>query len=447
MENSPERGASPDPVEETVATLDQVLPAMPSSNSQDHIAPSKVPPLWRNRDYMLLWSGQVVSTLGTTASAIVYPLLILALTNSPTAAGIAAALGGIPYIVFSLPVGALIDRWDRKRVMILCDIGRGLTLASIPIAMLFNVLTIWQIYLASLIEGSLFVFFNIAEVAALPRVVVKKQLPEAAAQNEAAFGVAGIVGPSFGTFLYQTFGRSVPFVADAVSYGISVASLFLIKTQFQLERVVVKRNLRAEIAEGLSWLWHQPLIRYIAFLTGGVNLTFSATTLIIIVLAKKMGAQDAQIGLIFSIGGIGGIVGSLIGGQIQKRFTFGQVIIGVVWIQALLFPLYVVVPQFLLLGVISGLIYMLGPIYNVVQFSYRLALIPDELQGRVNSTFRLLAFGFNPLGAALSGVLLERIGTAPTVIAFSLWYLALAFLTTFNTHVRNARPIEQAQMA
>ena len=179
-------------------------------------------------------------------------------------------------------------------------------------------------------------------MAALPRVVVKKQLPEAAAQNEAAFGVASIVGPSFGTFLYQTFGRGVPFVADAVSYGISVASLFLIKTQFQLERVVVKRNLRAEIAEGLSWLWHQPLIRYIAFLTGGLNLTFSATTLIIIVLAKKMGAQDAQIGLIFSIGGIGGIVGSLIGGQIQKRFTFGQVIIGVVWIQALLYPLYVV---------------------------------------------------------------------------------------------------------
>ena len=83
----------------------------------------------------------------------------------------------------------------------------------------------------------------------------------------------------------------------------------------------------------------------------------------------------------------------------------------------------------------------------MVQFSYRLALIPDELQGRVNSTFRLLAFGFNPLGAALSGVLLERIGAVPTVIAFSLWYLALAFLTTFNTHVRNARPIEQAQTA
>jgi MFS family permease len=93
-----------------------------------------VPSLWLNRDYLLLWSGQVISTLGTSASQIVYPLLILALTHSPASAGIAAALASVPYILFSLPVGALIDRWDRKRVMILCDVGRGLTLASIPAA-------------------------------------------------------------------------------------------------------------------------------------------------------------------------------------------------------------------------------------------------------------------------------------------------------------------------
>src|SRR5947208_3610741 len=120
--------------------------------------PQEITPIWRNRDYMLLWSGQVISTLGSTASGIVFPLLILALTNSPQAAGIAGALGAIPYLIFSLPVGALVDRWDRKLVMILCDTGRALTLGSIPVALYFNVLTIWQIYIAAFIEGSLFVF-------------------------------------------------------------------------------------------------------------------------------------------------------------------------------------------------------------------------------------------------------------------------------------------------
>src|SRR5438477_2960023 len=126
--------------------------AQPEQTAGAPAAPQKPTPIWRNRDYMLLWSGQVISTLGSTASGIVFPLLILALTNSPHAAGIAGALGAIPYLIFSLPVGALVDRWDRKLVMILCDTGRALTLGSIPVALYFNVLTIWQIYIAAFIE-------------------------------------------------------------------------------------------------------------------------------------------------------------------------------------------------------------------------------------------------------------------------------------------------------
>ena len=114
---------------------------------------------------------------------------------------------------------------------------------------------------------------------------------------------------------------------------------------------------------------------------------------------------------------------------------------------AALFPLYALVPAYLLLGVVGALLYALSPIYNVVQFSYRLALIPDALQGRVNSAFRLLAFGFMPVGAALSGFLLERIGAIPTVLLFTFWYVLLAILTTFNRHVRDALPIGQVASA
>jgi predicted MFS family arabinose efflux permease len=397
-------------------------------------------PLWKNRDYMLLWSGQVVSTLGSTASSVVIPLLILALTSSPEAAGIAGALRALPYLVFSLPVGALIDRWDRKAVMIRCDVGRAIAVASIPVAMAFDLLTLTQIYAVALVEGSLFVFFNIAEVAALPRVVTPAQLPQAAAWNEAGFGVANIVGPPFGTVLYQAFGRSVPFIADAVTYVASIVSLMRIKAPFHTERAAATRNLRGEVAEGLRWLWGNPLIRYMAFLTGGLNLINAATPLIIIVLAKEMGAGDAAIGVIFSVAGIGGILGSLVGGRIQRRFTFGQVIIAVIWANALFFPLYAIVPSYFLLGVVGAAIYFVGPMYNVVQFSYRLSIIPDRLQGRVNSVFRLLAFGFMPIGAALSGLLIEHFGAIVAVWTFSGWMLLLAVATMVNPHVRNAAP-------
>src|SRR5262249_55681404 len=108
-----------------------------------------LPALWRNKNYMLLWSGQVVSTIGSSGSQIIYPLLILALTDSPAAAGIAASARALPYLLFSLPVGALVDRWDRKRVMIWSDIGRAVAVASIPLAMAFDALSLPQIYVVS----------------------------------------------------------------------------------------------------------------------------------------------------------------------------------------------------------------------------------------------------------------------------------------------------------
>jgi predicted MFS family arabinose efflux permease len=403
-----------------------------------------IPPLWKNKDYMLLWAGQIISTLGTTASTIVYPLLILGLTGSPTIAGGVAAMHAVPYLLFCLPAGALIDRWDRKRVMILCNLGRAIAVLSIPIALWLDALTVWQIYVVAFMEGSFFVFFNLAEVAALPRVVPVHSLPQAAAQNEAAFGAIRIAGPSFGTFLFQVIGKGAPFIANAICYVLSVISLFLIKTEFRIGKVGPRSPIRTEVVEGIHWIWNMPLIRYLAFLTGGLNLVHAATPLVVIVLAKEMGAQAIDIGLIFSIGGIGGILGALIGGQVQKRFRFGQVIVFTIWIQALSFFLYAFVSEFFLLGVVYAMISMMVPVYNVVQFSHRLTLIPDGLQGRINSTFRLVAFGFTPVGAILSGLLLEQIGAKLTIILLGTSYLLLATTTSFNRQVQSAMPAKQA---
>ena len=402
------------------------------------------PRLLHNRDFMLLWGGQVVSTLGSMASHVIFPLLILALTDSPAAAGIAGALRFVPYLVLSLPVGALIDRWDRKRVMVVSDLGRALAVGSIPVAMGLDALTLAHIYVVCFVEGSLFVFFNIAEVAALPRVVPRAQLPEATAYNEAGFGVAHIVGPSMGTILYQTFGRAVPFVVDAATYLVSLASLLAIRTRFQKEKAPARRDLLAEIGAGLRWLWSKPLIRFMAFLTGGINVINAAMPLVIIVLAKELGAGDAQIGVIFSIAGAGAIAGSLVGGRIQRRFTFGQVIAATMWIAAFAFLLFAAAPGYIWVGALAAVFSFVGPVYNVVQFSYRVALIPDELQGRVNSTFRLLAFGFMPVGAAASGIVIERFGVRPAIVLLAAGLFALAILTSLNRHVREAPSIERA---
>jgi len=408
--------------------------------AQHHKEKIAVPSLWRNRDYMLLWGGQLVSSIGGQISQLAFPLLILTLTHSPAQAGLVGALRALPYLIFSLPAGALIDRWDRKRVMILCDIGRALALGSIPLALALGHLTILQLYIVGALEGTLFVFFNIAEAACLPRVVAKTQLPAATAQNQATDGVTILAGPSLGGLLYS-FASVVPFLVDAISYTASVISLFFIKTHFQEKRTVAQRKLWVEIAEGLRWLWQQPLIRFMAILTGGSNLIFSGYTLIVIVLAQSMHASPLLIGIILAISGLGAILGALVAPYFQRRFSFGQVIIACGWTTALTIALYLITPNLIVLGIVAFFSFISAPIYNVVQFSYRSALIPDTLQGRVNSVFRLIAFGGQPIGLALIGWLLQSIGVTLTIIFCIAVLVLLAILATINTHVRHAQPL------
>lgn len=394
--------------------------------------------LWRNRDFLLLWSGQAASSLGTMITQTAYPLLVWDLSHSASLVGLVGGLGTLPYIFLSLIVGALIDRWNRKHVMILCDIGRAINLASVLSVMALGRLTVAQICVNTLIEGTLYVFFNLAEASCLPRVVSKDQISAATSQNEATTGTTVLVGPALGGALY-TLSQSVPFLVDAISYVISVITLSFIRVPFQEKRLEGQpRKLLAEIREGLVWLWHQPLIRYIAFLTGGCNFIGAGLLPILLVLVKQQHGSPLLYGTILTIGGIGAVVGSLLGAPIQKRFRFGPIIICIIWFEALCFPLYAIAPDPLLLGVLSAFLFAAGPIYNVVQFSYRISLIPDELQGRVNSVFRLLAFGFQPFGFALTGLLIQWFQVVPAILFLSACALLLAILTSVNKHVIHA---------
>lgn len=393
--------------------------------------------LWHNRDYMTLWSGQSISLLGTGITQTAFPLLVWDLTHSAALVGLIGGLETLPYLFLSLPAGALIDRWNRKRVMILCDSGRILNLVTVIIALLPGHLGVGQLIVNALAEGTFFVFFNLAEIACLPRVVAKEQLPAATAQNEATTGTTYLLGPVLGGILYGIL-QLLPFLVDALSYSVSIISLLCIRASFQQERIAIRHKLLPEIQEGLSWLWQQPLIRFMAILTGGLNFVSAGFIPILVVLVKQQHGSSFVYGLILTIGGVGGILGSLLGSPMQKRFRFGQIVISTVWIQALLWPFYAFAPNLLLVGILLALTFITGPIYNVVSVSYRLALIPDILQGRVNSVFRLLAFGFQPLGWTLTGVSLQLFGVTATIFAMFGVFLLLAVLTTFNTSIRRA---------
>ena len=377
-----------------------------------------------------------VSTLGSHTAGIVYPLLVLALTGSPEIVGWVTALRITPFVLLCLPVGAMIDRWDRRRVMLWCDLGRGLVVGSLPLAMLFAEPQLAHIIAVAVVEGTLMVFYNLAEVAALPRVVARPHLPQASALNQAGYSVAGIAGPALGTTLYQ-FSRGLPFAADALSYAISAFTLWRLRGDFSATPATGPRHMGAEIMTGLRWLWREKIVRRMAMLTGGMNFVEASVPLLLIVTAQQMGASAVEIGLIFSAGGIGGVLGAWVGGRIQRYFSFGQVIIGVVVLQALLYPLFAVSPSPLWLGLVFGLIEFLGPVYNVVQFSHRIALIPKGLEGRVNAGYRFIAHALNPAGAALCGVLIERQGAGVTLAVFATVFAFLPLAALSSRTIRH----------
>ena len=398
---------------------------------------SRPVPLWQNRDYLLLWGGRAVSVLGTQITLIAFPLLVLALTGSPATAGLVASARTVPYLLFALPAGALVDRWDRKLTMIVCSAGSALTLASIPIAYALGTLTVPQIAAVSFIEGAFGVVYGLAETSALPHVVPKSQLSAAVAQQQMQYSVGAILGPSLGGALY-TASPLLPFVLDSASYAASSLSLTAIRTRFSSLRAVAGQSLWGEVGEGVRWLWRQPLIRYMALLTGLTNFAGSGITLIVVVLAEQQGASPATIGVLFAVAGAGGVLGALLAPSVQRRLSFGRAIIGICWCFAATFFFFSVAVAPLLLMAALAFRSLINPSYDTVQMTYRLALIPDALQGRVNSVFRLGAQGFTPLGLATTGILLERAGGTTSALFMGLFLVAVAIVTSFNRHVRLA---------
>lgn len=403
-------------------------------------------PLRRNRDFTLLWSGLVVSTLGSRVTSIAYPLLVLATTGSPGKAGLVGFLATLPYLVVQLPAGAYVDRWNRRRVMIVCDAGRLVGAASIAAALLADRLTLAHVMVVALVEGTLFVFFNLAEQGAVRSVVPAEQLPAALAQNEVRNRGASMAGAPLGGFLFG-LGRAVPFVFDAASYVVSLVCLLAIRAEFQEEREPgPPPRFAADIREGLTWLWHQPFLRAAALLVAGSNFLFQGVVLVLIVVASENGASPAQIGLILAGAGVGGVLGSLAAPWLQRRVPARQVVVGANWVWALLMPAIAFVGNPWALGAVFALMAFVGPLWNVVIGAYQLQLTPDRLLARVSSAELLLAFGAIPLGSLAAGALLEWLGATETALVLAGLMLLIAVAATFSAGVRKAPTLDEARL-
>jgi MFS family permease len=398
------------------------------------------PSLWRNREFVALWSGQIVSTLGARVSGAAMPLLVLATTGSPADAGLVGAAGTLPFLVASLPAGPLVDRWNRRTILLTSEIAACLALATVPLALWWGGLTVTHLAVVAFVQGLCAVFFGLAEQAALPKIVPAAVFPAAVAQNEARGRGAALAGPPLGGLLFG-IDRALPFVADAISYALASLGLLFIRSDLQNQRdetVTAPEPLWRSAATGLRWIWRHPLIRAAIVLIAVSNLVFQALTLVLVVLAQHHGATATSVGVMLGIYGGGGLVGALVAARLHRRLTPRAVIIGVNWIWAALLPLFALASDPLLLGAIGAATAFVGPLWNVVIITYVTVLVPDELLGRVHSAAMTLTAGVMPVASLAAGYLLTAVGPTGSIGVLSAVTLALAIAATLNPAVRNA---------
>ncbi|MFI5527233.1 MFS transporter [Kitasatospora sp. NPDC051853] len=396
----------------------------------------RVTPLHRNRDFVLLWVGAAASNLGSTASLIAYPLLVLALTGSAFDAGLAGFFGLLPGLLLQLPAGALVDRWNRRRLMIWCDALRGLGVASVVAALALDRLGLPQILVVCFVEGTLTVLHGLAAHVAVPNLVPESQLALALSRNEARGRAASMLGTPLGGALF-TLGRAVPFLADALSYLVSLVTLLLIRKDFEAEpRKDTGGRMADQIGEGLRWLWRQPFLRVTTLLVAGSNLMFRALFLVIVVMATRSGASATGIGVMLGFAGAGGVLGSLAAPWFRRRVPLNVLVIVANWAWAVLMGVIVLTSSQFVLAAAYAAMWFVGPVWNVALGSYQLAITPDRLRGRVLAAMSTLSNGALPLGALAGGLLLDTAGPQGAAAALAVWMLLLAAAATLARSVR-----------
>jgi MFS family permease len=382
--------------------------------------------LVQNRDYLLLTSAAAISSLGSKLTLFALPFLAIGLTNSPLVAGLLSAAQLLPYLLFSLLAGAWVDRADRRRLLVACDLVRAVLLTTIPIAAFSGMLSLAQLFVVVFVSGACTVVAEVADMAALPRVVAPGQLARARSVSEGIDATTSVLGPTLGGLLVglgrtPLNGATLALLADALSYFVSAVALLGVRRQLQVEPSQERTSFGAAVREGLRFLWGKPTLRLLMLLTAAVNFVQAPTQLLVILTAQgRFGLAPSTIGALFGAAGIAAVAGSALASLWYRPERLGTILVAALAVWASSSALLAFAPGAWALAVGLALASFVWPVYAVAVVSYRLAETPDALQGRVISGFRTVSYGAEPLGLAAGGWLVAIISPQQMFLAMSL---------------------------
>jgi predicted MFS family arabinose efflux permease len=398
-------------------------------------------PLRRNRDFLLLQAGQLLSDAGTQSTAIAYPLLVLALTGSAAKAGVVASARTLPLALFALPAGLLADRWNRRRLMITADCVRALAVGGLAATILAHQAAYWTIPLVAFVEGTGTALFAAAQPGAVRAVVPARQLPAAAGAQTGRQAAVRLAGPPLGGALFE-LARALPFGVDAASYACSTVSLLAMRTPFQQRREPERSPLRSRLVEGVRFLWRHPFLRTCALLFGLANFIGPGLLLAIVVVGGRQGLSGGQVGVLVAAFGACLLLGSLLSPLVRRLLPVRAVLLLELWT----WPgcaLFLVWPNAYVLAASILPTALAIPSTDSVVHGYGIAMTPDRLLGRVESARSTIALLIAPLGPLAAGALLGAASARAAVALFAALGLVLALWGTLSPSIRAAPSLDE----
>lgn len=381
--------------------------------------------LWGHRDFRNLWAAETISQFGTQIDDLALGLVaIIVLDATAFEVAVYGTLNFLPFILFTLPAGVWVDRLPRKPILVIGDFGRFAVLTTIPIAYVADVLTLWQLYAVAFLTGVFTVMFDVAYQSYLPSLVDRDELREGNSKLEISRSTAQLAGPGLGGVLVELITAPYAVLVDAFSFLASGTFLLRIrKREEPLSTAATaeeKRSLWGELKEGLKFVLGNPNLRAQAGCTATSNLFFSVTfSIFLVFLVREVGLSPGVIGVLLSVGSVGSMIAAFTATRISTRFGIGPTTIVVAFLNLpamlliALAPVSFPIPFIVTGAVVLGFVIV---VYNITQVSYRQAICPPRLQGRMNSVMRFIVWGTIPIGTLLGGALGSTIGLRETLV-------------------------------
>ncbi|MEZ3162182.1 MFS transporter [Microbacterium sp. BWT-B31] len=378
--------------------------------------------LWRDRNFLTLWTGQTFAQFGAQITELSIPVLAVLLLNaSEFEVGVLSAANVAAFLVVGLPAGAWIDHLRKRHVMIWADGVRAVALGCLPVLWALDLLEMWHLYAVALVVGVATVFFDVSYQSIIPSLVRPKQIAEANGKLQASYEVANIAGPGIGGWLIGLVSAPFAILTTVGTYVLSFVALLLTRDHEQPRAADDRAPILHEIWEGLRFVFTEKLLRRIVGTTSTSNFfNWISGTMLPIFILRELGLSAASMGVIFSLGAVGGLLGAIATPHIVKRIGEARAI-PVATVAFSIIPIFIPVatlvpaiafPLLVVQGFAASFCVLL---YNITQVTFRQRITPPRLLGRMNASVRFVVWGVMPIAALLSGLLGTWLGVVPTM--------------------------------